>query len=63
MEKARGLLETTALRIKQVRLAVGYQSHHHFFQDFKKQFGLTPSKYREQYLTVTVTKSEPTRKQ
>ncbi|MEN3334623.1 MAG: hypothetical protein V7641_3988 [Blastocatellia bacterium] len=34
LEKARVLLETTTLRIKQVRLAVGYQGHRHFFQDW-----------------------------
>ena len=62
MQKARLLLETTTMKIKQIRLAVGYRDHSHFFQDFKKRFGLTPSEYREHYLTVTQTESETRRK-
>jgi transcriptional regulator GlxA family with amidase domain len=63
MQKARLLLESTPMKIKQVRLAVGYRDHRHFFQDFKKRFGLTPSEYREHYLNAAVTETEARRKQ
>ena len=52
------LLETTTMKIKQVRLAVGYQDHRDFFRDFKKHFGLTPSEYRARCLATTAPESE-----
>lgn len=59
LKKACQLLETTTMRIKQVRLAVGYQDHRDFFRDFKKQFGLTPSQYRARCLAAAVPEGEP----
>ena len=50
LKKARQLLETTSMKITQVGLAVGYQDHSHFFRNFKKRFGLTPSEFRTQHL-------------
>jgi len=50
LKKACRLLETTDLKITQVGLAVGYQDHSHFFRNFKRRFGLTPSQYRTQHL-------------
>lgn len=50
LEKACHLLETTTMKITQVGAAVGYQDHSHFFRNFKKQFGLTPSEHRMRHL-------------
>ena len=46
LEKARGLLETTHLRVKEIRLSVGITNEAHFLQDFKRKFGATPKNYR-----------------
>jgi AraC-like DNA-binding protein len=50
MEKARRLLETTFLNIKEIMLEVGFKDESNFVRDFKKQHGLTPARYRETYL-------------
>jgi transcriptional regulator GlxA family with amidase domain len=63
LKKACQLLETTTMKITQVGLAVGYQDHSHFFRNFKKRFGVTPSEYRTRHLTRTLEASEPVRKQ
>ena len=47
VEKARELLESTSLRVKVIMVRVGIQDQSHFTKDFKKVYGLTPSKYRE----------------
>ena len=52
LEKARELLESPSLNVKQVRLEVGYQDHSHFYRDFKKRFGLTPLQYRERHINA-----------
>jgi len=48
LEKARQLLKTTFLSVKEVMAAVGYNSKGHFAKDFKKRFGVTPSEYKKQ---------------
>jgi AraC-like DNA-binding protein len=50
MQKARELLETTFLNVKEVMLEVGVKDKSHFIKGFKKAYGLTPSQYRTQYL-------------
>jgi transcriptional regulator GlxA family with amidase domain len=50
IERARKLLETTFLSVKEVRLRVGAKDKSHFIRDFKKAFGFSPSQYRAQYL-------------
>jgi AraC-like DNA-binding protein len=50
MQKARELLETTFLNVKEVMLNVGAKDTSHFIRDFKKAFGLPPTQYRAQYL-------------
>ena len=47
MEKARHLLATSFLSIKQIMATVGYDSKSHFVRHFRKSFGLAPSKYRK----------------
>ncbi len=47
MERARELLETTYLSVKEVMARVGLADESHFVRDFKKSYGFTPAKYRE----------------
>ncbi len=47
MERARGLLETTHLSVKQVACDVGAPDLSHFIKNFKKLHGVTPKRYRE----------------
>jgi len=46
MKKARELLESTSLSVREIRVEVGMQDHSHFARGFKKMCGLTPSQYR-----------------
>jgi transcriptional regulator GlxA family with amidase domain len=46
MDKARQLLKTTFLSIKQIMAAVGYNSKSYFAKHFKRHCGVTPSEYR-----------------
>jgi transcriptional regulator GlxA family with amidase domain len=62
LQKACQLLETTSMKITQISLAVGYQDHSHFFRNFKKQLGMTPSEYRARRLTEVLDAGEPARK-
>ena len=48
MDAAKQLLRETTMRINDVAAAVGYQ-HSYFNRIFKKQEGITPSQYREQW--------------
>ncbi len=46
MEKARQLLSTSVLSVKQVMAAAGYNSKSHLVRHFRRSFGMTPSEYR-----------------
>lgn len=46
LQKARELLETSHLRVKEIRLKVGVTNESHFINDFKRRFGETPNSYR-----------------
>ena len=50
LEKARELLETSHLRIKEIRVRVGATNEAHFMHGFKRKFGETPGNYRKNYL-------------
>lgn len=50
LEKARFLLETTHLRVKEIRLRIGIDNESHFQHDFKKRFGKSPCEYRSCFL-------------
>lgn len=49
MEKAKELLKTTMLKVKDVSAAVGYEDEHVFMRRFKKYVGKTPGQYREEH--------------
>jgi len=50
MQKARTLLETTFLNLKEVMHQAGFTDRSHFVRDFKKAYGLPPLQYRNQHL-------------
>ncbi|HKG14784.1 MAG TPA: helix-turn-helix transcriptional regulator, partial [Pyrinomonadaceae bacterium] len=49
MQRARELLETTHLSVKQVMARVGVTDESHFVRDFKKTYGLTPARHRGRF--------------
>jgi AraC-like DNA-binding protein len=49
MEKARSLLETTFLSVKQIMRLVGLRDESHFVRDFRCTYGLSPAAYRARY--------------
>jgi AraC family transcriptional regulator of arabinose operon len=46
LQKAKELLETTFLTVKQIMSQVGVADESHFVRDFKGRYGLPPMKYR-----------------
>ncbi|MFN2456115.1 MAG: helix-turn-helix domain-containing protein [Pyrinomonadaceae bacterium] len=46
IERARDLLATTPLSIKQIRISVGMDDRRHFEREFKKVCEVTPTEYR-----------------
>lgn len=46
MERARELLETSFLSVKEICAQVGMGDMSHFVRDFEKIYGLSPSRYR-----------------
>jgi transcriptional regulator GlxA family with amidase domain len=51
MEKARHLLATSLLSIKQIMATVSYSNRSNFLRHFKRYFDLTPSEYRKRAYT------------
>lgn len=49
LQEARHLLETTHDYVSQIGIKVGMPNLSHFTRDFKKRYGLTPTKYRKQF--------------
>lgn len=47
IRKAKSLLAAVDLRVHEVGIQVGYESHHSFTRFFKKATGMTPQEYRE----------------
>lgn len=50
LEKARELLETTSLSVKEIRVRVGVTDRSHFARDLKQAYGVTPSQVRTRAL-------------
>jgi two-component system, response regulator YesN len=53
LQKAKELLETTCLRVKEVMVKVGIEDESHFVRDFKKEFNVTPTQCRMLYRNIT----------
>jgi transcriptional regulator GlxA family with amidase domain len=49
LQRAKQLLETTFLSVKEVAASVGIDGVSHFVRDFKKTYGFTPTEYAECY--------------
>jgi len=54
MRRARELLETAALSVKEIGVRLGYADPSHFVEDFRKTFGLPPLRYRRRASQATV---------
>ena len=52
LERAKRLLETTFMSVKEVAAGVGLTSVGHFVTDFKKNYGMTPSEHAECYRSI-----------
>jgi len=50
MDEAARLLKDPAIKIYEMCERIGYTDQDHFRESFKKQFGLTPTEYRNKYL-------------
>jgi|ERR1051326_2068752 two-component system response regulator YesN len=50
MQRARELLETTRLSVKEIMAMVGMKDESHFVRDFETTYGLTPAKHRAAHL-------------
>ena len=59
MRRARSLLETTRLSVKQVMTAVGIADPSHFVRDFRRAYGSPPARYRADYLIALYVAAAP----
>lgn len=46
MNKAKELLETTFMSVKEILTQIGARDGSHFVRDFKRHYNLTPTQYR-----------------
>ena len=46
MSRAKNLVETTFLNIKQIMCSIGVHDKRHFAKDFERSYGLNPTQYR-----------------
>src|SRR5437899_2021432 len=49
LERAKHLLKSTFLSVKEVAASVGIDGVSHFVRDFEKKYGATPSRYAARY--------------
>ena len=49
MERAKGLLESSFLSVKEIAFQVGLNDESHFVRDFKSTYGHSPTTYRAQF--------------
>jgi len=62
MERARSLLQTSFLSVKEVTFHIGLTDVSHFVRDFKKHYGMTPSEFRTRIVQLSKGACEPTQK-
>jgi len=55
LERARELLETTFLSVKEIRALVGLNDESHFARDFRAAYGVTPQQHRDHHLGTLAT--------
>lgn len=58
MERAKVLLETSYLSVKEIAFRVGLNDESHFVRDFKTTFGSTPTSYRVSMKNGSAKKTE-----
>ena len=46
MQKAKEMLESTFLNVKEIMFTVGVKDESHFVRNFKQMYGLPPARYR-----------------
>jgi len=49
MERAKGLLESSFLSVKEIAYQVGLNDESHFVRDFKSTYGYSPALYRSRF--------------
>ena len=49
MERAKGLLESSFLSVKEIAFQVGLNDESHFVRDFKSTYGFSPALYRTHF--------------
>jgi len=49
LERARDLLETSLLSIREIAKSIGLDDQSHFVRDFKKVYGASPTSYRMRF--------------
>ncbi len=57
LEKAKELLESTNLQVKEIMHLVGIEDLSHFVRDFKTKYGLTPKNFRQAYHNGSILKN------
>ena len=53
MERAKGLLESSFLSVKEIAFQVGLNDESHFVRDFKSTYGFSPALYRAHFKNKT----------
>jgi len=53
LQRAKHLLETTFMSVKEIAATVGLTSVPHFVSDFEKAHGVTPARYAQRYRKTT----------
>jgi hypothetical protein len=55
MERAKGLLESSFLSVKEIAYQVGLNDESHFVRDFKSTYGYSPALYRSRFRSSNIT--------
>ena len=57
MERAKDLLESSFLSVKEIAFQVGLNDESHFVRDFKSTYGFSPALYRSQFKNNNATEA------